>query len=303
MSMATPLQYDVVAHRRAGRELVRRYASDDPLEPGDILRLDGRSWLVESVESNGDGELPRVRARPARYRLRLHYPDDHEELGAFRRYQPDSPGLDRAFTTVVDGQPATWAVVDERLAYDEEGEPYLDLVAERDYSELDEPPDHELEHTLAPDDAELPDTAVEMLTEAQASGLSVELVALEPGELPDWDEARRAIDVLIVEEIEDDLFELCGVDVDGDPPDTWLGTVKERLRADLESFRADVEGDHDEVEEWDFLDGRIFAAVGSIDDESNPYDGYGWLCRLVDSGVYRAAGFHRVRKPEVDVSE
>ena len=34
------------------------------------------------------------------------------------------------------------------------------------------------------------------------------------------------------EEIEDDLFEQCGVDVDHDPRETWLATVKERLRAD-----------------------------------------------------------------------
>jgi hypothetical protein len=303
MSTTAPLEYEVIAQRRTGRELVHRYASDEPLEPGDVLRLDGRFWLVESVEANGDGELPRARARPARYRLRLHYPDEHEELGAFRRYQPESPRFGHTFTTVVDGQPVSWSVVDQRLAYDEDGETYLDLVSERDYSELDEPPDHELEHTLARDAAELPDTATDTLARAQASGLSVELVALEPGEPLDWDEARRAIDVLIFEEIEDDLFEMCGVDVDRDARDTWLETVKERLREDLESFRADVEGDHDEIEEWDFLDGRIFAAVGSTDDESNPYTGYGWMCRLVDSGALRAAGFRRVRKPELEASE
>jgi hypothetical protein len=112
-----------------------------------------------------------------------------------------------------------------------------------------------------------------------------------------------AIDVLIFDEIEDDLFELCGVDLEGDPRDTWLGTVKDRLRSDLESFRADVEGDHDEIEEWDFLDGRTFAAVGGIDDEANPDVGYGWLCRLVDAGVLRAAGFHRVRKAELQLPE
>ena len=72
-----------------------------------------------------------------------------------------------------------------------------------------------------------------------------------------------------------------------------------RLRSDLEQFRADVEGDHDEIEEWDFLDGRIFASVGSTDDEANPDSGHGWMCRLVDSGVLTAARFRRVRKTEI----
>jgi hypothetical protein len=75
--------------------------------------------------------------------------------------------------------------------------------------------------------------------------------------------------------------------------------VKERLRSDLERFRADIEGDHDEIEEWDFRDGRIFASVGSVDDEANPDVGHGWLSRLVDSGVLTVAGFGRVRKTEI----
>jgi len=80
------------------------------------------------------------------------------------------------------------------------------------------------------------------------------------------------------------------------PEETWLETVKERLREDLDSFRADIEGDHDEIEEWDFRGGRIFAAVGSVDDESNPLSGYGWTCRLVDAEALGAAGFQRVHK-------
>jgi hypothetical protein len=79
--------------------------------------------------------------------------------------------------------------------------------------------------------------------------------------------------------------------------------VKDRLRADLESFRADVEGDHDEIEEWDFLDGRVFAAVGKFDDEAGPDAGYGWLVRLVDAGALSAAGFRRVRKAELEISD
>ena len=37
--------------------------------------------------------------------------------------------------------------------------------------------------------------------------------------------------------------------------------------------------------------------VGSFDDDSNPSNGYGWMCRLVDAGVLQAAGFYRARKP------
>jgi hypothetical protein len=48
---------------------------------------------------------------------------------------------------------------------------------------------------------------------------------------------------------------------------------------------------------WDFHGGRIFAALGNFDDDSNPLSGYGWLCRLVDASVLQAGGFYRVRKP------
>ena len=84
-----------------------------------------------------------------------------------------------------------------------------------------------------------------------------------------------------------------------DRQDTWLDTVKQRLRDDLESFRADVEQNHDELEEWDFRGGRVFAATGSADDEANPLSPYGWMTRLFDAGVLTAAGFRRVRKAEL----
>jgi hypothetical protein len=75
--------------------------------------------------------------------------------------------------------------------------------------------------------------------------------------------------------------------------------VRERLRSDLDRFRGDVEGDHDEIEEWSFRGGRIFASVGTEDDESDPDKGHGWMCRLVDSEALGAAGFERVRKAEL----
>jgi hypothetical protein len=284
--------------RRTGTSRVHEYTTEDVLTPGAVLRLDGRFWLVERTEPAGAGASERLVATPARYRIRLGHPDGREELGVFRRFRPDGPRLGHAFTTLEDREPVSWEIVDERLSYDEDGAAYLDLVAERDYAELEALPDHELEHALARSQDTLPEAALATFDRAQASGLALELAALEPGEAPGWEEAERYIDTLILEEIEDDLFELCGVDL-RTPRETWLATVKERLRSDLERFRADIESDHDQIEEWDFLDGRIFASVGTPDDEADLDSGHGWMCRLLDSGALTAAGFARVRKAEL----
>lgn len=286
------MTYTVVTRNRAGKERPHPYTVNDALDPGDVIRIAGRDWLIERV----DGD--RAFAHAARYRIRLRHPDGREELGAMRRYRPDAPELGHAFSTIEEGAPATWEIVDVSLAVAEDGAPYLDLIAERDYLEAEdapELPDHELEH------ATLPDAAVATLSRAEQQGLAVELVALEPGEEPDWPEADAYTGALVIEEVEDDLFELCGVDLEGDPRETWLDTVKERLREDARSFRADIEGEHKEIEEWDFRDGRIFASVGTTEDEGDPYKGHGWMCRLVDAGTLAAAGFARVRKPELDV--
>jgi hypothetical protein len=289
--------YEVVTRDRAGKERSRKYAWEGAPAPGDLIRLDGRDWLVERIEPDGAELAGRVFAKPARYRIRLQHPDGRDELGAFRRFRPDAPRLGHAFSTLEDGQPASWQVVDERLAYDAGGVPYLELVAERDFAEFEELPDHQLEHALA--GREQAAEAGAALTRAEAAGLSLELVALEPGEEPDWAAAESYIDSLVLEEIEDDLLELCGVDPDRDPRETWLSRANERLRSDLERFRADVEGDHDEIEEWDFRDGRVFASVGHYDDEADPDSGHGWMCRLVDAGALAAAGFERIRKAEL----
>ncbi len=235
-----------------------------------------------------------MHAWPARYRLTLRHPDGREETGAFRRFRADAPRIGHQFTTLEDGSPVSWAVVAQRLAADEAGEPFLESIAERDYAETESLPDHQLEHALEQDDDD--GLAAAALARAEAAGLAIELVSLEAGQAPDWDEAARFLDSLIVEEIGDDLLELCGVHPDRDPRETWLDTVKQRLREDLDSFRDDIEGDHDEIEEWDFRGGRVFAAVGTSDDESNPLSGYGWMCRLVDADILGAAGFQRVRK-------
>jgi hypothetical protein len=286
-------RYEVVTTSRTGAERVQPFTAENALAPGDVLRLSGRDWLVLTVE---DG---RVVAGPARYRLRLRHPDGREELGAFRRFRPDAPRVGHAFATLEDGRPASWHVVEERLELDEEGEPYLDVVAERDFGEFEELPSHELEHAIAAQDEVLPVGAATALARAEAAGLAVELVALDPGEAPDWEAAESYIDALILEEIEDDLLEMCGVHPNRDPRETWLATVKERLREDLAHFRSDSEGDHLQILEWSFRDGRIFASVGSDEDESDPASGHGWICRLVDASALSAAGFERVRRAEL----
>jgi hypothetical protein len=291
--------YDIVAHHRTGQEHVHPYASDEPLQVGDVVRLEGRYWLIESVEPDGEGVSGRAVAKPGRYRLTLRHPDGREETAAFRRFRPDAPGLGHSFSTLEDGHPVSWEVIMEQPARDEQGEIYLELIAERDFAELEELPDHELEHALTRrQEEELPDGAAATLERAQQAGLSIELAALDPGEEPDWDEAERYIDALVLEEVEDDLLELCGVDFDR-PRETWLATVKERLRSDLGQFRADIEGDQDEIERWSFRGGSIFVSVGTEDDESDPDKGHGWMARLVDSGVLGVAGFERVRKADI----
>jgi hypothetical protein len=300
MSTRAVHRYEIELHKRSGREHVREYASEEPLGPGEVIRLQGRYWLIQEVEPGSEGEPARALAKPARYRLRLHHPDGHDELGGFRRFRPDAPRLGHVFATQEDGRQVSWEVKDEQLALGPDGEPYLDLVAERDFSELEELPDHELEHTLTRRDAEsLPEGAIAAIAGAAEAGLSIELAALDAGELADWESAERFIDALVLEEVEDDLVEMCGVDTDSAPRDTWLASVKERLFEDLRSFREDVDGPHDQIEEWSYWDGRILASVGSEDDESDPDRGHGWMCRLLDSEALGAAGFERVRKAEI----
>jgi hypothetical protein len=92
-----------------------------------------------------------------------------------------------------------------------------------------------------------------------------------------------------------DLLEMCGVDPSRDAQETWLDVVQERLRDDLQSLRADIEGDHDDIEEWDFLGGRIFAAVGSIEEESNPLSFPAACQGGVSAGGSGPAGAGRLR--------
>jgi hypothetical protein len=281
--------YEITTQDRSGREHVRPYNSEDVLAAGTVVLLGGRYWLLDRVDGS------RGHARPARYRLTLSHPDGRREPGAFRRFRADAPGVGHQLTTIEDGAPISWTVTEQRLARDDAGEPFLESIAERDYTETESLPDHQLEHALEQQPETSP--AATMLERATRPGAAIELVGLEGTQAPDWDEATSYLDSLILEELEDDLLEQCGVNPRRDPPDTWLEKAKQRLRDDLVSFRADIGRDHDHTEEWDFQGGRIFAALGSFSDDANPDSGYGWMCRLVDAGVLQAAGFRRVRKP------
>src|SRR5262249_58906404 len=118
--------YDIVTHDRTGHEHVRPYTADEALGPGSVVLLAGRYWLVERIEGTT------VQARPARYRLTLRHEGGREEAGAFRRFRADAPAMGHQLTTIVDGAPVSWAVVEQRLAYDDAGEPFLESIAERD---------------------------------------------------------------------------------------------------------------------------------------------------------------------------
>jgi hypothetical protein len=134
--------YRLVTLGRTGREHARPYTSQDPLEPGSVVLLGGRYWLVERVD---DAD---VYARPARYRLTLRHPDGREEAGAFRRFRADAPTVGHQLATFENGEPVSWAVVEQRLGRDDAGEPFLEWIAERDHGEVESLPDHQLEHAL-----------------------------------------------------------------------------------------------------------------------------------------------------------
>jgi hypothetical protein len=284
------VSYDIVTHDRIGRERVHPYTSEDVLAPGSVVLVEGRYWLVERIDE------ARVQTHPARYRLTLRHPDGRQEPGAFRRFRADAPVAGHQLTTLADGVPVSWVVVEDRVLYDEAGEPFLESIAERDYSETESLPDHQLEHALD-QERDGPNATAAALMRAESAGRAIELVGLEAGQAADWNAARKYLDSLILEEIEDDLLEQCGVDARHDPQQTWLDTVKRRLRDDLDSFRAGVDDGDGEIEAWVFHGGKTFAAIGRFDDDSNPFSGYGWMCRLVDAGVLQAGGFKRVRRP------
>jgi hypothetical protein len=66
-------------------------------------------------------------------------------------------------------------VVEHRLAHDVAGEPFLELLAERDHSEAESLPDHQLEHALD-QERDDPNPTAAALMRAELAGLAIELV-------------------------------------------------------------------------------------------------------------------------------
>lgn len=64
MSTQSIYRYEVRVQKRGGREHAREYASEELLAPGDVIRLQGRYWLIQDVEEAGEGAPARALAKP-----------------------------------------------------------------------------------------------------------------------------------------------------------------------------------------------------------------------------------------------
>jgi hypothetical protein len=291
--------YNVILPSRHGNAQAHRHrlSTANDLRVGDVVRVTGGRWIVDELrEAGGERE---ARLEPARFRVVLLQPDGREEAGAVRRLRDDSLGVGHAFTTADETgtHRLRWDVVADRFVRDEGGRPLIEFVAEHGLHGRERVPDHELEHRFAQQgDLAEARAALEFAT---AAGLAVELVELEPDRDPDWDEARALLEALVIEEVGEDLLERCGIKPERDLPETWIDLVRLRLRADLTSFRGDVEGPHRQIHEWHIGPRRVFASIGTWESEADPDSGHGWLCRLVDGDVLGAAGFVRLREIEL----
>jgi len=130
-------RYELVTVLHGGHEERRELDTEAPLNAGDVVPFGGSHWIVDRVESS-TGARPRLIAYLARYRLVLRHLEGEEEVGDLRDYREDGPNVGYAFETSAEGEKLSWLVVEQRLARDEGGEPVLELVAERDYTEEEE---------------------------------------------------------------------------------------------------------------------------------------------------------------------
>ena len=121
-----PHAYDIVVVNRAGLRRTIAHTSEELLEQGEVIRLDGRFWIVAEVGSGaitqqveGPDDHHHVAehavAKPARYRIRMRHPVGQEEVGVFRRFRTDAPRLGHAFATFEDGSPESWEIVEEHV--------------------------------------------------------------------------------------------------------------------------------------------------------------------------------------------
>ena len=136
---------------------------------------------------------------------------------------------------------------------------------------------------------ELPPSAGRVSTRAEQTGLAIELVALDARRVAGRDEAVRYIEAL-------------GSRRSRTTCSSFAGCVPARTQRHLARHRQDPavarisrsSASRRQARRTirsrsgSFRDGRIFASIGSQDDESAPDRGHGWMCRLVDAGVLTA---------------
>ena len=185
------MTYEVVTSISREKERVRRYSSDDPLAPGERAP-DGWPLLARSRASKGREArpgLPRVLAKPARYRLRLRHPDGHEELGAMRRLRSGSPDgwVTHSRRSRKDSRSAgRWST--SSLSATSAASRFSTYVAERDYAEAEgsSPTMSSSTRSTVRRRGGCRRTPTRRSQRLPREGLDVELVALDPGEEPDW---------------------------------------------------------------------------------------------------------------------
>ena len=206
LSAASPMStYDVVVVHRTGKEHVHRYTTEEPLEPGDVVRLEGRHWLSSASRATARRRSPRAigcgfAIRTAARTSGRSAASDPTRRGSATRSPPSRTGARSAGRSSTAAGPRR-----ERRAVPR---PRRGARLRRRRSDAARP--RARAHARPRSEDELPEGAEATLARAADEGLSVELVALEPGEEPDWEAAERFIDALVLEEIEDDLIEQCG---------------------------------------------------------------------------------------------
>ncbi len=206
--------YELVHTSRTGTERVHPFATDEPLEPGSFVRYEGRYWLIERLDGS------RAIAKPGRYRLELRHP---RRPRRGRRLPPlparragDRPHVHHCRGRTageLGGARTGGSLTTSRTSRTSSSS----RTATTRSSTRTSPTTSSSTRSPAARSSELPASVEEAFARAEREGLSAELVALDPGEEPDWTEAASSIDALILEEIEDDLIEQCGVDPRTDP--------------------------------------------------------------------------------------
>ena len=277
--------------RRSGKERVHPYTSEEPLAPGDVVRYEGRDWLVERLDGTRvaaeAGALPAAATAPRRARGARRVP----ALPARR-----SPG--RAHLQHARGRAAGELAGRRRAARrrDEHGEP------------VPRPDRRARLQRARGRAAACPSTSSSTRSRARTTPRGGGRGA---GARRGGGPVRRARRARAGRGAR--LGRGRGVHrrarARGDrgrPARALRRRTPTAIRARRGSTPSrsgcapissgsghDVEGDHDEIEEWEFRDGRIFAAVGSFEERGGP----GQRTRLDDPARRRGRARPRPASP------